>query len=421
MRVPILAVVCALVSVLLWSCQPDRAGPTGPARPPAAKFVVSATVAPDPGATDFPPFGDWKPFHVSINLSDLNPVRVRVNPADLAPARVLEIATGSSPPSYDYCGNGAEWNDYRTVRADRPVYLAACQAGPAVLVVETGSGTRIDTLLFEVVALAEEPAFNIELVFVDPAVFTKEQRGVFEQAARRWEAVIAEDIPDVDLSQPGETFDSREHQDWWDAWDGDANLGALRVEDEVDDLRVFVGRPLSGPDKPWGKGGAFWPRTGSSLPILASLEIHEDLLEAAYLYNGGLLSTIEHELAHCLGFAGWMWNELGLLGLSARETPYRDTYFAGVGARAAFHWAGGGSYRGNRVPVENDPAKGGLDSHWRETVFGNELMSTWPLLGQGQSLSRITIQSLADIGYRVDVTQADPYTLPTQPAAPSPS
>ncbi len=36
-----------------------------------------------------------------------------------------------------------------------------------------------------------------------------------------------------------------------------------------------------------------------------------------------------------------------------------------------------------------------------------------PQLGQGTgAISAITVQSLADLGYGVDVTQADPYTLP---------
>ena len=34
------------------------------------------------------------------------------------------------------------------------------------------------------------------------------------------------------------------------------------------------------------------------------------------------------------------------------------------------------------------------------------------LMGGGPTLSAITVQSLADLGYGVDVTQADPYTLP---------
>ena len=33
-------------------------------------------------------------------------------------------------------------------------------------------------------------------------------------------------------------------------------------------------------------------------------------------------------------------------------------------------------------------------------------------MGSGAALSAITVQSLADRGYRVDVTQAEVYTLP---------
>ena len=405
-----------LVALSLSSCQPDRGSPTGPQAPldPAAKFVVSATITPAPGQTGFAPFGDWKSFHVSVNLSDLNPVRVRVNPRDLASTRVLEISNGASPPSYDYCGNGAEWNDYRTVRADRPVYLAACQAGPAVLVVETGSGTRLDTLRFEVIDPDAEPEFNIELVFVDPAAWTTEQKGVFEQAAQRWEAIITEDMPDADFSQW--PFDSRDDVDGWVSSGRYDRLGHIQVNDEVDDLRVFVGRALSGDDEPWGLAGIIRRWSDSKLPVLSSINIHEELFEAPWLDSGTLLGVIEHELGHTLGFAGGRFEELNLLGLSSRDTP-RDTYFYGIGAQSAFSDAGGWFYSGNKVPIENDLAMA-VDSHWRERVFGAEVMSS---RGIGREpISAITIQALADIGYTVDVTQADPYTLPWPTVAAKP-
>ena len=41
-------------------------------------------------------------------------------------------------------------------------------------------------------------------------------------------------------------------------------------------------------------------------------------------------------------------------------------------------------------------------------MFPGELMSP----PGGPYLSAITVQSFADLGYGVDVTQADPYTLP---------
>lgn len=55
---------------------------------------------------------------------------------------------------------------------------------------------------------------------------------------------------------------------------------------------------------------------------------------------------------------------------------------------------------------------GFANEHWREAVFGEELMST-VLTSGSPPLSLITIESLADMGYGVDLTRADAYTLPT--------
>ena len=45
-------------------------------------------------------------------------------------------------------------------------------------------------------------------------------------------------------------------------------------------------------------------------------------------------------------------------------------------------------------------------------MFGAELMSPFVNNGVQNPLSRITIQSLADLGYGVDVSQGEPYSLP---------
>lgn len=47
-------------------------------------------------------------------------------------------------------------------------------------------------------------------------------------------------------------------------------------------------------------------------------------------------------------------------------------------------------------------------SHWKIPLLNYELMGP----SGGSALSAITVQSLADLGYGVDVTQADAYTLP---------
>ena len=98
--------------------------------------------------------------------------------------------------------------------------------------------------------------------------------------------------------------------------------------------------------------------------------------------------------------------------LTLSIVPAPDTHFSGANAIAAFNAAGGASYTGAKVPVENTlGGAGSRDKHWRESILDNELM-TPRIGGAAHPLSAITIQSLADIGYRVDVTQADAYMVP---------
>src|SRR5262249_2338043 len=63
-----------------------------------------------------------------------------------------------------------------------------------------------------------------------------------------------------------------------------------------------------------------------------------------------------------------------------------------------------------RVPVENTGGPGTADSHWRETIFRNELMSGF-ISGPGNPLSRVTGASLADIGYEVNMEAAEDFAL----------
>ena len=78
--------------------------------------------------------------------------------------------------------------------------------------------------------------------------------------------------------------------------------------------------------------------------------------------------------------------------------------------------AGGAGYTGGaKVPVVNTGGAGTRNSHWRASVFGNELMIGY--LTDSSPLSAITIQSLADLGYTVDPGLADGYGLPGAAAA----
>jgi hypothetical protein len=73
--------------------------------------------------------------------------------------------------------------------------------------------------------------------------------------------------------------------------------------------------------------------------------------------------------------------------------------------------------RRRRVPVENTGGPGTRNSHWRERVFRNELMSS-AIAGARNPLSRLTVASLGDLGYQVDLDAAEPFALPSLIALP---
>ena len=65
------------------------------------------------------------------------------------------------------------------------------------------------------------------------------------------------------------------------------------------------------------------------------------------------------------------------------------------------------------VPVANTGGAGTREGHWRETTFGNELMTGF-LDGGINPLSRVTVGALEDMGYQVNYQAADQdYQLPT--------
>ena len=120
--------------------------------------------------------------------------------------------------------------------------------------------------------------------------------------------------------------------------------------------------------------------------------------------NGSLYYTVLHEMAHILGF-GTIWEDRGLLSGAGTSNPL----FVGRLATAVYASVFGTSAAG--VPVENGGGSGTRDSHWRESVFGNEVMTGY-LASGFNPLSRVTLASLIDLGYTVNLSAADGYTPP---------
>ena len=224
---------------------------------------------------------------------------------------------------------------------------------------------------------------NFEIDFRFSLNVSVSQKEIFRSAANRWERIIEKGLPD----------------------------GRLPTGEFIDDLLIDASIvEMDGPGGTLASAGPTHTRWEDGLPIAGIMEFDRDDVDSQ-LYN-----VILHEIGHVLGF-GTIWHHLGLLrdpSLDADDepiVPVPDTHFSGPLAIAAFDNAGGASYRGNKVPVENQGGPGSQDGHWRESVLGNEIMSPF-VSDREEPLSAITIQSLADIGYAVDVSQANPYRLP---------
>jgi hypothetical protein len=126
---------------------------------------------------------------------------------------------------------------------------------------------------------------------------------------------------------------------------------------------------------------------------------------AAMQANGTLLGVIMHEMGHVLGI-GTLWSSKGLLVGANTGNPQ----YVGQQGLAAYRAIAGASATG--VPIENTGGSGTRIAHWRESVFGSELMTGFVGPGSNMPLSRVTVGALADLGYSVNYAAADPFTLP---------
>lgn len=349
---------------------------------------------------------------VTLESSTANRVflfRVEV-PEGSEEALNIELSGGSGDA--DVFGHFGERPSYRyryrcfgvDTDADELCQMVPARAGTYHVAVHAFTAFGPSTLRVTVGDRPVEP-FDIELVFL--AGGTNAQRDAIGQAARRWESVIARDVYDWDHS----AFDRVPA--------GTCGPDSPEVADEVDDIRVFVTiGAIDGPGNTVAQSGPCWvrphPLEGAHgiwlQPTLSALVLDE--ADVVVVESAGLLESFAaHEIGHALGFVPAVWQRHDRLrNPSLPDSPGADTHFDGPMAVATFDAAGGAGYAQAKVPVENGATEGFSDSHWRGTVFGDELMSS-VLTGGTRPLSLITIESMYDIGYEVNVGAADAFTV----------
>lgn len=322
--------------------------------------------------------------------------------ADAAEAVAVDLAPYFNDPDGDSLV-------YQATTADAEIAEAAV-SGDSLTLVPGSPGTTVvqvrafdpsGFVAFQDVAVEVQGAFDVEVVYVGE--ISEAHRAIFEDAAKRWESIFVQGLAPIDFSEnPVEADRCLE--------------GQPAFADTVADLRIFAAiRPIDGDRNILAQAGPCALRTDGFLPVYGVMEFDEADIPLLEAEPGGLRGVVLHEMAHVLGL-GTIWSAeyANLLRNPSVSNPGVDTHFAGELAIAAFDAAGGTAYTGGaKVPVENDGSLGSADGHWREDVLVTELMT--PRYDSGSdALSAITIQSMADIGYKVDASQADAYSLPAR-------
>lgn len=248
--------------------------------------------------------------------------------------------------------------------------------------------------------------FDITLEFLPSAQSLEgDIKEAFNRAKAFWENVIVGDLPDVAITRPQVCVSDPEE--------------SAVVRSDIDDLHIFVAaKPIDGVDGVLGAAGPCLSHSArNNLPVAGFMQFDTADLRR-YADEGRLEEIIAHEMGHVLGFGGLLWSypQTSLGGQSFLADPSgdqgrRDTHFIGPTAIAEFNSVGGSAYDGAKVPVENTGGQGTVNSHWREDVMGNELMTSF-MTNRDGLLSRVTIAALEDMGYEVNYAAAEAYVWP---------
>lgn len=233
--------------------------------------------------------------------------------------------------------------------------------------------------------------FKLDLRYVSSP--SGSQKALFERAAARWSRVITVGLPSVNLAVNTNSSNTC-------GSDLPAFFG--RIHSVLVDVVV---KPIDGVGKVLGSSGPCLIRKSSGLPGYGVLIL--DSADLADLEARGLLeATVTHELGHVLGF-GTLWSQFGLV-TGAGDGAHCGSNPQYIGPNAVREWQGYGG-AGN-VPLETVGGLGTCDSHWRESVFGDELMTGF--IDTATPLSRVTVGAMQDLGYTVNYEAADRYSLP---------
>ncbi|HJP60661.1 MAG TPA: leishmanolysin-related zinc metalloendopeptidase [Gemmatimonadaceae bacterium] len=221
---------------------------------------------------------------------------------------------------------------------------------------------------------------------------TPDQQLLFTTAAARIRGFVVGSVPTVD----GTGIDPS----------ACSVSGVPVLAEQVPGVIIYASvQSIDGAGRILARAGPCYTRDVNDLrTVVGVMEFDADDL-AGLSSTGILQDVITHEMLHVLGF-GVFWNDLNLL--TGFDTP--TVGYIGAGGLSGCIFTGGTSSCLNSVPVESAGGSGTANSHWRETTFGAELMTGF-VNAPPMPLSIMTVKSMADLGYTVNNSAADPYQI----------
>ncbi len=263
--------------------------------------------------------------------------------------------------------------------------------GPTVVRLTVSDGTETDTAT-TAFSVAPGPTESYDIVLRPQGALDPAAAPLFAAAELRLEDVVVAGVPATQVSVAADL------------------CGATNGEfsGTVDDLVIDISTTaIDGDGGVLARAGPCIVNAVDRLPRFGVMEF--DSADLSDLVASGLLDdVIVHEMTHVLGF-GTVWSSLPsgsvISGAGTTDPRYQ-------GPRGIAEWSALGG--AGAVPVEANGGPGTADSHWRESLFANELMTGFINAGTNP-LSRLTAASLADLGYLVDVDATDAYTPPSIP------
>ena len=253
--------------------------------------------------------------------------------------------------------------------------------------VSDGTESATSTVGLSVTAGSSE---TFDIVLRPQTALSPEAQAAFSAAEARWEGIVTAGIPAVRATI------------------GANGCGALNgaIDEVVDDVVIDISTTaIDGAGGVLARAGPCLVSTGDGLPRFGVMEFDIDDL-TNLIASGTLTAVITHEMGHMLGIGTrWTATKPGVFLSGGGTSNPRFT-----GPRAVAEWSALGGT--GAVPVESTGGAGTADSHWRESTFGNEMMTGF-VSGPVNPLSRLTIASLADLGYQVDMDRADAYSVPS--------